>query len=179
MKKIAVFLGSRVANKHLYQEEVTKLGQGIALKGHTLVYGGAKVGTMGMLANASLSKGGKVIGVMPTVLSEKEIIHPHLSETIIVDDMHERKMLFQDLSDVFIAMPGGCGTMEEIFEVITWAQIGVHQKPYCFINVDGFYNGIIAYFENALQQNFMSKENFDQIRFFDSVDELLNSNFFE
>lgn len=172
---ITVFLGSRNAQKEIYETSVIKLAQEIAKRNHTLVYGGAKVGTMGILANTALEHGAKVIGVMPKILSEKEIIHEHLTEVYLVSDMHERKMKLQELADVFIAMPGGCGTMEEIFEVITWNQIGVHQKPYCFVNIDGIYDGIKLYLEHALSQNFMSKENFDKIHFFDSIEALVSS----
>lgn len=175
MKNITVFLGSRNAHKDIFQSSVIDLAQAIAKNNHTLVYGGAKVGTMGLLADTALKHGAKVIGIMPKVLSDKEIIHPHLTETILVKDMHERKLKLQNTGDMFIAMPGGCGTMEEIFEVITWHQIGVHNKPYCFMNIDGFYDGIKSYLENAQSQNFISKENLNHIHFFDSIEDLVNS----
>lgn len=175
MKNITVFLGSRNGQKDIFQSSVKKLAKAIAKDNHTLVYGGAKVGTMGLLADTALEHGAKVIGIMPSVLSEKELIHPHLTQTILVKDMHERKLKLQEYGDVFVAMPGGCGTMEEIFEVITWHQIGIHNKPYCFINIDGFYDGIKTYLEHAAEMNFMSKENLEYIRFFDSVEALIES----
>lgn len=175
MKNITVYLGSRLPENKIYEEQAKKLGTLIAENGHTLVYGGAKVGTMGVLANAALGANGKVIGIMPNVLSDKEIMHPNLTEGILVTDMHERKKKMMDLGDIFIVMPGGCGTMEEIFEVITWNQIGIHNKPYAFINVDGFYEGIKQYLTNANELGFIQDKDFHRINFFDSVDDLFAS----
>ena len=179
MKNITVFLGSRKANKEIYHLSVKKLSQLIAKNNHTLVYGGAKVGTMGLLADTALELGAKVIGIMPEVLSNQEIIHDGLSEVYLTEDMHERKKKLQEIGDVFIAMPGGCGTMEEIFEVITWNQIGLHKKPYCFMNIDGFYDGIKMYLDHAYAQNFISKENYQNIHFFDSIEALEDSGFLD
>lgn len=175
MKNITVFLGSRIPSKDIYLDAIGTLAQKIAEHNHTLVYGGAKVGTMGLLADAVLKTGNRVIGIMPEVLAGKEILHPNLTEAIIVKDMHERKAKLQEIGDVFVTMPGGCGTMEEIFEVITWNQIGVHNKPYCFINVDNFYQGINDYLKNALSLGFISQQEFDNIHFFDSVEALFES----
>ena len=176
MKNITVFLGSRLPKDPIYIEAVKALGEAIANNHNTLIYGGAQVGTMGILADAALNKNGKVIGIMPKVLSDKEILHPGITETFIVKDMHERKALLQEMGDVFITMPGGCGSMEEIFEIITARQIGIHTKPFCFINIDNFYKGIQDYLENAFEQGFISEKDFKDIRFFDSIEALMESN---
>ncbi|NLW15131.1 MAG: TIGR00730 family Rossman fold protein [Erysipelothrix sp.] len=178
MKNVTVFLGSREANKEIYSKSVVALAESIAKKGHKLVYGGANVGTMGLLADSALRLNGHVIGVMPKVLIDQEITHPQLTELHIVEDMHARKMKLHEIGDVYIAMPGGCGTMEEIFEVITWSQIGIHDKPFCFMNIDGIYDGIKMYLNHANQQNFISDDNLKNIHFFDSVEALLEANFF-
>lgn len=175
MKNVTVFLGSRIANKEIYLESVIELAKYIAESDHTLIYGGAQVGTMGILADTALEHHGKVIGIMPSVLADKEIMHQGITEKIIVKDMHERKMTLQTMGDIFIAMPGGCGTMEEIFEVITWNQIGVHQKPYCFVNIDNFYSGIRDYLVNANKLGFIKDSDLKKIYFFDTVEALIES----
>ena len=179
MKNITVFLGSKTPKNSVYIESVKQLAQAIALNNHTLIYGGAKVGTMGVLADTALNNGGKVIGIMPKVLTDKEVLHTNLTETIVVKDMHERKSKLQEIGDVFVTMPGGCGTMEEIFEVITWSQIGIHDKPYCFINIDGFYNGIQMYLNNANELGFISDQDLEKIHFFDSIQSFIKSDLFK
>ncbi len=175
MKNITVFLGSRTPSNPIYLEAVKELATKIALNNHTLVYGGAQVGTMGVLADTALNHQGKVVGIMPKVLADAERLHPNLTETIVVKDMHERKATLQAMGDLFVSMPGGCGTMEEIFEVITWNQIGIHNKPYCFMNIDHFYDGIKTYVENAHDLGFISTQDYQKIHFFDSVDALFSS----
>lgn len=177
MKNVTVFLDSRKPSKNIFIEEIENLATKLKEHELNLVYGGSKVGTMGILANKCMEIGVKTIGIMPKVLSEKEVINNNLDEVYVVEDMHVRKAMLQNMGDVFVTMPGGCGSIEEIFEIITWNQIGIHDKPYCFVNVDGYYDGIKAYLETALEHNFMAKEDFDKIKFFDSVDELFNSNF--
>ena len=175
MKNITVFLGSRLPANPIYKEAAETLGTTIALKGHNLVYGGAKVGTMGVLADSCLNNGGTVTGILPKVLTDKEVLHQNLTETIVVEDMHARKKKLLETGDIFLVMPGGCGTMEEIFEVITWNQIGIHEKPYAFINIDGFYTGIKDYLENANSLGFISTEELNRIHFFDTIEELFES----
>jgi uncharacterized protein (TIGR00730 family) len=172
---ITVFLGSNLPKDPIYRQAAEELGRRIAKSNNTLLYGGAKVGTMGILADATLNAGGEVIGIMPSILSNKEIIHPRLTKTILVDDMYIRKEELLNQGDVFIVLPGGCGTMDEIFEIITLNQIGSHQKPYAFINIDHYYDGIKLYLENATRLGFMSQENLDKIHFFNSIDDLFNS----
>ncbi len=179
MKKITVFLGSREAHKEIYNESVIELAEHIAKDGNTLLYGGANVGTMKLLADTCLKYGGEVIGIMPRVLIDKELVHPDLTQSIFVKDMSKRKQELELRGDIFVAMPGGAGTMDEIFEVITNYQIGIHNKPACFINIDGIYNGIKIYLKDAMNQNFISKENYDRILFYDSVEEFINSDIYK
>ena len=155
MKKIAVFCASRMPDNDIYKIEAINLGNYLVDNNYAMVYGGAKIGIMGLIADTMLSRNGTVIGVMPTVLSDQEILHPKLTESYPVGSMHERKAKMMALSDAFIAFPGGCGTMEEIFEVITWNQIGLHNKPYGFINVDGVYDGLKQYFDDASAAGFI------------------------
>lgn len=166
---IAVFCGSKLPENKVYHSAIKELGYWIAENNNTLVYGGANVGVMRILADAVLEKNGKVIGVMPEILSQKEIIHQNLSETHIVDSMASRKELMNDLSDAFIAFPGGCGTMDEIFEVITLNQIGYFNKPTIFYNVEGYYDGIKNYLETAKTVGFSSVESIDDIHFVNNI----------
>lgn len=169
---ITVFLGSRIPSDTNYLHAAEALGTQIAQRGHTLVYGGAKVGSMGALARAALAQQGSVIGIMPKVLTEKEILLENLTEAIVVEDMHERKMRLQELGDVFVALPGGCGTLEEIFEVITWNQIGVHEKPYCFLNINGYYDALETFLKHSVEVGFTTKEAMSRIHFFDDIPSL-------
>lgn len=162
---IAVFCGSKLPEKSSYHDEAIRLAQWIATNNHQLVYGGASVGIMGIIANEVLRLNGTVIGVIPHILQEKEIIHPNLSELHIVDDMATRKQWINDHSDAFVAFPGGCGTMDEIFEVITLNQIEYFNKPVGFVNVDGYYDAIYTFLENAVTVGFTNKEAVDVIHF--------------
>ncbi len=173
MKKIAVFCGSRMPKEAIYKTEALKLAQYFVKNNIALVYGGAKVGIMGIIADAMIEQKGYVIGVMPKMLSDKEIMHTDLSETYIVSSMHERKAMMMDMSDHFIAFPGGCGTMEEIFEVITWSQIGIHSKSYGFLNINGFYDGIKTYLDTAYRTEFLPKAMYDEIVFEDNFDDFI------
>lgn len=165
MKRIAVYCGSKMPEQEIYRSEAIALATYFVEHDIQLIYGGAQVGIMGVIADTMLNLGGYVIGVMPKVLADKEILHQGLSESIIVNDMHERKALMIDLADGFIAFPGGCGTMEEIFEVITWNQIGIHHKPYGFLNLDHYYDGIQSYLNHAAEVGFSTKEQIDRIIF--------------
>jgi uncharacterized protein (TIGR00730 family) len=163
MKKICVFCGSNYGAKLVYTEVAQYLGRLIAEKGFTLVYGGGNVGLMGEIANSVLAHNGKVIGVMPKNLVDKEIAHQSLTELHVVHSMHERKALMAELSDAFIALPGGFGTFEEFFEVVTWSQLGIHKKPCGVLNVDGFYDSLLKLIENAVAEKFIRKENAELI----------------
>ncbi|CAH2760496.1 TIGR00730 family Rossman fold protein [Erysipelothrix amsterdamensis] len=174
MKRIAVFCGSKMPELPIYREEAVRLAKYFSSNDIQLIYGGAKVGIMGLIADTMLDNGGYVIGVMPRVLADKEILHEGISEAILVKYMHERKATMMEMADGFIAFPGGCGTMEEIFEVITWNQIGIHHKPYGFLNVDHYYDGIKMYLDNAERVGFSTKEQIDHIIFESRFDDFIH-----
>ena len=144
-----------------YREVATELGQLLGERRIGLVYGGARVGLMGAIADAVLENGGQVTGVIPENLQEKEFAHPGLSKLCIVASMHERKAMMERLSQGFIALPGGIGTLEEIFEILTWAQLGLHQKPCGLLNVNGYYDGLISFLKTMERQGFLG-ESFDK-----------------
>ncbi|OKP87500.1 Rossman fold protein, TIGR00730 family [Paenibacillus helianthi] len=155
MKSIAVFCGSRDGASPVYKESAHALGKALAEHGITLIYGGATVGLMGEVADAALGAGGNVIGVIPHFLKSREIEHKQLTELIVVDSMHERKLKMSELAEGFIALPGGPGTMEEYFEIFTWAQLGLHQKPCGILNVQHYYDPLITLFDQMAQEQFM------------------------
>jgi uncharacterized protein (TIGR00730 family) len=155
-KRICVFCGSSSGARLCYANAARSLAQYLVENGIGIVYGGGKVGLMGTLADAALEAGGEVIGVMPRHLAEKEISHARLSELRIVDSMHERKALMAELSDAFIAMPGGYGTFEEFCEVLTWTQLGLHRKPCGILNVEGYYDQLLKLFDHAAAEEFVT-----------------------
>ena len=155
MKRLAVFCGSSNGASETYKEGAIQLGKELARRGITLVYGGSSIGIMGIVADTVLEFGGKVIGVIPTMLEEKEISHPNLTELIVVHSMHERKAKMVELSDGFIALPGGMGTLEEFFEVLTWAQLGLHQKPCGILNINHYYDLLISFLDHINEQQFL------------------------
>lgn len=142
--RISVFCGAGSGNSASIQAAATETGRTIAQRGWGTVYGGGHVGLMGMVADAALAAGGEVIGVIPGFMVEKELAHQRLTQLIMVDNMHERKMRMHTLSDAVVALPGGFGTLDELFELLTWRQIGLHSKPIALLNVDGFYDPLIA-----------------------------------
>jgi uncharacterized protein (TIGR00730 family) len=155
MKSVAVFCGSSIGAEASYKEGAIQLGKELAKQNLMLVYGGSSVGIMGVVADTVLAEGGKVIGVIPKMLEEREISHPNLTELIIVDSMHTRKTKMAELADGFIALPGGPGTMEEFFEIFTWAQLGLHQKPCGILNVSHYYDLLISFFKHMNEQQFL------------------------
>ena len=155
MKHICVFCGSNQGAKPGYKAAAQALGQALVKRGLGLVYGGGNVGLMGTIADTVLSVGGTAIGVIPQALVDKELAHQGLTQLHIVDSMHERKALMAELSDGFIALPGGFGTFEEFCEVLTWAQLGFHQKPCGLLNIDGYYSPLIAMFDHATNEQFV------------------------
>lgn len=155
MSSVAVFCGSKAGNDPSFARAARELGQTIVDRGLALVYGGGGVGLMGVLADAVLEKGGKVTGVIPEKLYELEVAHSGLTELIRVKDMHERKGLMAELAQGFIALPGGVGTLEEMMEVMTWAQIGYHAKPSGFLNVNGYYDKFISFFDHMNEMGFL------------------------
>ena len=154
MNSIAIFCGSALGSDPLYAQIAEKVGQTLAARHQTLVYGGGRSGLMGIIADSALAAGGKVIGVIPRQLVNRELAHPHITELFVVDNMHERKTRMSELAQGFIAIPGGAGTLEEIFEQWTWAQLGIHKKPCAFLNVDGFYDELIKFIEVTTQKGF-------------------------
>lgn len=155
MKKIAVFCGSKVGTDPEYSKVAQALGQELAERNIELVYGGGGIGLMGIVADAALDSGGRVTGVIPEKLYEMEVAHMGLSELYRVKTMHERKALMADLSDGFIALPGGIGTLEELTEVLTWAQIGYHNKPCALLNVNGYFDHFISFFDQMEEKGFL------------------------
>jgi uncharacterized protein (TIGR00730 family) len=173
MKSICVFCGARFGNDDKFKTLAEKAGQSIAAKGLTLVYGGGRVGLMGAVADAAIDAGGKVIGIIPKFLADKEVEHRNLTEIYIVSSMHERKTMMAELSDAFVALPGGAGTMEEIFEQWTWAQLGIHTKPIGFLNCDGFYDPLFAMFKNMKRAEFIQDELVDMLVLENDIDVML------
>jgi uncharacterized protein (TIGR00730 family) len=155
--RICVFCGSSTGRAERYAESARDLGGLLAKRGIGLVYGGASVGTMGVLADAALQAGGEVIGVIPDALTTRELAHRGLSELHEVPGMHERKAKMAELSDGFLALPGGAGTLEELFEVWTWAQLGIHRKPIGLVDVDGYYQPLIRFVEHMVREEFLTE----------------------
>lgn len=158
MKSIAVFCGSSIGASDAYREGAIQLGKELAKRQITLIYGGASVGIMATVANTVLQEGGKVIGVIPTLLEEREIAHQQLTELIVVNTMHERKSKMMELADGFIALPGGPGTLEEFFEVFTWNQIGLIQKPCAIFNIEQYFDLLISFFDHMQQEQFLKAQ---------------------
>ena len=174
MKRISIFCGSSSGSSGLYAGQARLLGKTLAEQGIELVYGGARVGLMGALADGALDAGGKVTGVIPRFLQSKEIAHKGLSELILVDSMHERKTLMNELCDGVIAMPGGFGTLEEFFEMLTWAQLGLHKKPMAILNINGFYDDLMHLIRNMVEQGFLKEVNRQMLLVSSDIDDLLN-----
>ena len=159
MKRVSVFCGSSLGNDAIYKQEAFQLGKTLAQKGIGLVYGGAHIGLMGAVADGALSESGEVIGVIPNFLRSKEIAHEGISELILTDTMHQRKSKMNDLCDAVIVLPGGFGTLDEYFEMLTWGQLGLHQKPLGILNTNGYYNHLINHVETMAQEGFLSEDN--------------------
>lgn len=157
MKSICVYCGSSPGRTETYSKAARHLGRALAERGIKLVYGGASVGIMGVLADAVLEHGGQAVGVIPEALVKKEVAHHHLSELHVTGSMHERKMLMAELSEGFIALPGGIGTLEEIFEIWTWAQLGFHKKPFGMLNIDGYYDSLITFLDHTVAEQFVKQ----------------------
>jgi uncharacterized protein (TIGR00730 family) len=155
LETVCVFCGSREGSRPAYAEAARRTGREIAHRGLGLVYGGGRVGLMGAVADAALEEGGEVVGVITEALISKEIAHAGLATLHVVGSMHERKMLMADLSDGFVTLPGGYGTLEEFFEVLSWAQLSIHEKPCGLLDVDGFWDPLSALFDHAVTEGFV------------------------
>ncbi|HYW39252.1 MAG TPA: TIGR00730 family Rossman fold protein [Terriglobales bacterium] len=175
MKRICVFCGSSPGSRPEYRAVTEELGTELARRNIGLVYGGGNVGLMGVLADAVLKAGGEAVGVIPEHLMAREIGHNGLTKLHVVRSMHERKALMADLSDAFIALPGGFGTLEEFCEIVTWAQLGLHTKPYGILNVVGYYSPLLAMFDHAVQERFLKPENRALVLARESAAELLRA----
>ncbi|WP_106917217.1 LOG family protein [Chryseobacterium aurantiacum] len=173
MKSITVFCGSSFGTDEIYREQAFLLGQTLAKQDIQLIYGGADVGLMGAVADGTLSENGKATGVLPHFLQSKEIAHKNLTELILVETMHERKTKMNNLCDGVIVLPGGYGTLEEFFEMITWAQLGLHKKPIGVLNIDGFYDDLISLVQNMVDKGFLKQVNRDMLLISENIDDLL------
>jgi len=173
VKSVCVFCGSSVGRDPTYLKAAVAAGEVLARAGLTVVYGGGRVGLMGALADAALGAGGRVVGVMPRALVEREIAHAALSELRVVETMHERKNLMAALSDGFLALPGGAGTLEEFFEQWTWAQLGIHAKPCGLLNVKNYFQPLLAMIERIVAEGFMAQNYFEMLLVEPSIEALL------
>jgi uncharacterized protein (TIGR00730 family) len=159
MRRICVFCGSSLGARPAYREAAVEVGALLARRGLGLVYGGGNIGLMGALADATLEAGGEAIGVIPQALVAKEVAHRGLTELRVVETMHERKALMASLADAFLALPGGYGTLEEFIEAVTWSQLGIHRKPCGLLNVEGYFDPLLEFFDRAAAERFFRPEN--------------------
>lgn len=173
MKRLAVFCGASSGTHPIFKESAIHVGQVMAQQQIELVYGGASIGIMGAVADSVLAAGGKAIGVLPGFFTNREVAHENLTQMIIVETMHERKMTMHDLSDGIIALPGGFGTMEELFEILTWGQLGLHQKPMGLLNVNRFYDPLIQMMDDMVAQGFLMEINRQMLLISEDIEDLL------
>ncbi|MDX1585669.1 MAG: TIGR00730 family Rossman fold protein [Balneolaceae bacterium] len=175
MKRVCVFCGSKTGKNNIYAEAARSLGKSLAHSQVELVYGGGAVGIMNEIANATLSYGGKVHGVIPEHLMQWEVGHRNLTALHVTDTMHERKAMMAELSDAFIALPGGFGTLEELMEVITWLQIEIHGKPVVLFNVNGYYNKLMDFISHSVSEGFIEEGNKALLNVVESVEECMEA----
>ncbi len=173
LDKICVFCGSSTGNDSAITESALHLADLFVEKEISLVYGAAKIGVMGIIAEAMLKHHGKVIGIIPQFLKKKEVVHLGLTELITTENMHERKLIMQEVSDGFMVLPGGFGTLEECFEIITWLQLGLHSKPIGLLNVNGFYDHLLGLLETMVKRGFLKMENYELLLVDTTVEGLL------
>jgi len=175
LRSICVFCGASPGNDPAYAAAAGVLGRELATRSTELVTGGGRVGLMGVVADAALGAGGRVTGVIPLSLEEREVAHRGLTTLHVVETLHERKALMHELSDAFIALPGGFGTLDELFETITWAQLGIHAKPIGLVNVSGYFDDLLAFLDGATVQGFVSEVNRDLVAVHSDVATLLDA----
>ena len=173
MKRVTVFCGSSIGTDEAFRAQAYLLGETLAEQNIGLVYGGARIGLMGTVADGAIDKGGEVIGVLPYFLQEREIAHERLTNLVLVESMHERKTKMNDLSDGVIGLPGGFGTLEELLEMITWAQLGLHKKPVAILNINGFYNSLINLLDTMVEKGFLKPLSKKMLLVSDNIDNLL------
>ncbi len=174
MRAVCVYCGSAPGADPVYLETARTLGTTLAERGLGLVYGGARVGSMGAVADAALAAGGQVIGVIPESLRSRELAHQGLTELVVVDSMHERKAIMAQRADAFLALPGGLGTLEELFEVLTWAQLGIHSKPCGVLDVAGYWSPLLSFLDRAVDQGFVTQLSRDLLMVGDDATRLLD-----
>ncbi|CAM2142989.1 Cytokinin riboside 5'-monophosphate phosphoribohydrolase [Pararobbsia alpina] len=174
IRSVCVYCGSSSGAEPVYAEAAREFGRALAEAGITLVYGGGKVGLMGIVADEAMKHGGKAVGVIPELLFGKEVGHTGLTQLHVVKDMHERKKMMADLADAFVALPGGVGTYEELFEVYTWAQLGYHQKPVGVLNVAGYFDPLKAMLDHTVKAGFMRQAYLDLLQMADTTSALID-----
>lgn len=174
VKSLCVYCGSSTGQSPVYARAAVQCGSALAARGITLVYGGGNIGLMGIMADAALAAGGKVIGVIPQALVKRELAHRGLTELHTVCTMHERKQKMADLSDAFLALPGGVGTMDEFFEILTWLQLGIHSKPVGLLNTAGFYAGLLNFMNHMRKEQFLRNGQLDLLLVEDRLELLLD-----
>ncbi len=170
---ICVFCGARFGTDPAGREVATRLGELLAQQGIAMVYGGGGVGLMGLVANAALKAGGKVVGVIPRFLLQREAGHPALTETVVVETMHERKLSMFERSDAFVVLPGGIGTLEELFEVLSWRTLGLHTKPIVIVDQGGYWQPLAALLRSCVEGGFADRSHLDLVAFVETLDQLL------
>lgn len=173
MKNICVYCGSRDSSNPAFPDLAEQTGRKIALRNWGVVFGGGKVGMMGKVADAALDEKGKVFGVIPTVLKKAEVAHTGLTELHETQDMHTRKALMESISDAFLILPGGFGTLDEFFEILTWRQLGIHNKPILLLNHSGYFDGLLLFSENAIKNSFLHNEHLKLFNVCNDLDEAL------
>jgi len=173
MRSVAVYCGSSPGSNPAFRLAAAALGHELARAGCTVVYGGSHAGLMGAMADAALLAGGKVIGVIPQALVRREVAHRGLSELQVVESMHQRKARMNELAEAFVALPGGIGTLDEIVEMFTWTQLGIHRKPCAFLNIDGYYDSLLAFLRTMVAQGFLRQAQLDQLLIIERVEDLL------
>ncbi|NBB28746.1 TIGR00730 family Rossman fold protein [Cellulophaga sp. BC115SP] len=174
MKNILVYCGASVGFDEIYKNTAIAAGKLLVEKNKTLVYGAGSVGIMGIIADAVLENGGEVIGVIPSFMEKFEVQHKGLTQIHVVETMHQRKQLMAEISDAVVALPGGWGTLDELFEILTWKQLGLHQMPVGLLNVNGFYDPLIEMIHKMVKEGFLKQTNLDMLMIDDNLESLLN-----
>lgn len=175
IKNVCVYCGSSARADEIFKQASAELGRILAENGVRIVFGGGRVGLMGIVSDAALNNGGEVVGIIPNHIAEKEVAHNGLTELYVVETMHERKQMMVDRADAFVIMPGGLGTMDEFFEIFTWWQLGLHDKPIIIINVAGFWTPLLALIDNIIEHKFARPEDRQHLKFIDSVDGVMDA----
>lgn len=176
-QRVGIFCGAHTGNGARYSEIASSVATRVVERNFGIVYGGGRVGLMGVIADAGLAAGGEVIGVIPEALATAEVAHSGLTQLHVVGSMHERKALMADLSDAFIALPGGFGTMDEFHEILTWAQLRIHTKPVGLLNAGGYYDELLALYDKMVREGFVTVKNRSLIQSADTIDDLLSTMF--